>query len=110
MDWRDMSTAPRDGTWVLAMNNRGNCAVIIWREDAPNWRGKRSPAWVHPFTSLEASDFWNGGCGSYPVLWCPLPTREEKEKLIGDDGERQRLTRIETDTRAHYAHSDGGER
>jgi hypothetical protein len=98
MDWQPMNTAPRDGTWILAMNNRGNCAVIIWHDSAPSHLGY-GPGWIHPFSNGELSTFWNGANGSLPVLWAALPTREEKTVLIGDDVERARLTRIETDTR-----------
>lgn len=106
IEWRDMSNAPRDGSWILAMNNRGNCAVIIWSGEALSDRGdgRLYRGWIHPFSDGRLSTFWNGANGSLPVLWSPLPHGAELERLIGDRAERDRLTRIESEImRAHYA-------
>ncbi len=77
MEWQPIETAPKDGTWILAINNRRNQAVIIWRDDAfdegdPD-RTRGEGGWIHPFTTGYRSTFWNGGCGSVPTHWMPLP-------------------------------------
>lgn len=91
MDWQPAETAPKDGTWVLGINNRGNCAVIIWNERASVWDGKHpngenryrfAPGWIHPFTTGERSEFWNGACGSVLVAWCALPRGEDARQII----------------------------
>lgn len=61
--WRPIETAPKDGTWILGINNRGNQAVIIWG----------LTGWFHPFSDGRPSSFWNGGCGSVATHWMPLP-------------------------------------
>jgi hypothetical protein len=73
--WQPIETAPKDGTWILAMNNRGNPAVIIWDADALSDRrdGTRAAGWIHPFSEGYLSPFWNGGCGSVPTHWMPIP-------------------------------------
>lgn len=91
MDWQSMETVPRDGTWVLAINNRGNCAVIIWSESAHD-RGTIRPGWIHPFSTGELSVFWNGA--SHPVAWCKLPHEEDAKGLI------ERFS--ESGTKAYY--------
>ena len=72
-EWQPIETAPKDGTWILGINNRGNCAVIIWKDAAPDWDGAHRSGWIHPFTTGELSDFWNGACGSVATHWMPLP-------------------------------------
>lgn len=62
-DWQPAETAPKDGTHILGLNNRGNFAVCIWHETP------RGAGWVHPFTTLELSSFWNGACGSVMTHW-----------------------------------------
>jgi hypothetical protein len=74
--WKPIETAPKDGTWILGVNNRGNCAVIIWSASALSDRAGSSemrPGWIHPFSDGRLSTFWNGGCGSVPTHWMPLP-------------------------------------
>lgn len=79
MEWQKIETAPQDGTWILGVNNRGNQAVIIWSNDAPHWseessqKGLHRGGWIHPFTDGVQSTFWNGGFGSIPTHWMPLP-------------------------------------
>lgn len=80
-DWHSMETAPRDGTWILGINNRGNCAVIIWA-DRPTGTREFGSGWIHPFSSGELSSFWNGWCGSEPVAWQPLPHGEEAMAIV----------------------------
>ena len=72
--WRPIESAPKDGTWILGVNNRGNCAVIIWAKNVADDFGNRHDGWIHPFTTGELSSFWNGGCGSVATHWIPLPT------------------------------------
>lgn len=71
--FRPMNTAPKDGTWILGVNNRGNYAVIIWAEYLGTF------GWIHPFSGGKLSPFWNGGCGSIAIGWVPLPKWTRKE-------------------------------
>jgi hypothetical protein len=82
IDWQPIETAPLDGTWILAINNRGNCAVIIWAKQAVDRFGGLSDGWIHPFTTGELSSFWNGACGSVPVAWAKLPHGEEAGAVV----------------------------
>ena len=81
MNWKPMTDAPRDGTWILAINNRGNCAVIIWSDTAID-RDRIMPGWIHPYNTGERSSFWNGACGSHAVAWCDLPHGDEVSSII----------------------------
>jgi hypothetical protein len=72
-EWQPIETAPKDGTWILGVNNRGNCAVIIWKDDAMDHAYRRGSGWIHPFTEGYLSDFWNGACGSVATHWMALP-------------------------------------
>lgn len=73
-DWQPIETAPRDGTWILGINNRGKQAVIIWQDAALPANGTTPyPGWIHPFSNGRLSDFWNGACGSVATHWQPLP-------------------------------------
>lgn len=65
MDWRDIDTAPKDGTHILGFNNRGNYSIIFWDTFFGN-------GWGIPFTSVGPHPFWNGACGSVPTHWMPL--------------------------------------
>lgn len=79
-EWKPISTAPKDGTWILGINSRGNQAVIIWAKDAPHCMGTRwNDGWIHPFSDGSLSDFWNGACGSIATHWMPLPQPPEGE-------------------------------
>lgn len=76
MEWKDISSAPKDGTWILGINSRGNQAVIIWSDSAAHWThrlGSTRGGWIYPFSDGIQSTFWNGGCGSVPTHWMPLP-------------------------------------
>jgi hypothetical protein len=81
MDWQPMSTAPKDGTWILGINNRGNCAVIIWSEKALD-QDRFLPGWIHPFSTGEMSVFWNGANGSVPVAWASLPHDDDARQIV----------------------------
>jgi hypothetical protein len=90
MDWQPMETAPRDGTWILGLNNRGNCAVIIWSDSASAGEGRGFyPGWIHPFSTMELSTFWNGANGSLPIAWAALPSGEELKTLVEKFGGRE---------------------
>lgn len=74
VEWQPIETAPKDGTWILGINNRGNQSVIIWSIKAPHWSGEGfADGWIHPFSSGRLSSFWNGECGSVPTHWRTLP-------------------------------------
>lgn len=66
-DWHPIETAPKDGTKILVINNRGNMAVALWQE----WAGRGQ--WVPMFGSAGDHPFLNGGCGSVCTHWMPLP-------------------------------------
>ena len=88
MMWRDIATAPKDGTWILGMNNAGRCAVIIWSTNAlrrkmypivrdgkvlnaePERQFDIGEGWIFPFSLGEVSPFWEGHRVKY---WMPLP-------------------------------------
>lgn len=83
IDWQPIKTAPKDGTWILGINNRGNCAVIIWSESASAGEGRGFyPGWIHPFSDMSLSTFWNGGCGSVPIAWASIPRGPEAMALV----------------------------
>ncbi len=91
--WKPIETAPKDGTWILGINNRGNCAVIIWAKEALDGRGGLANGWIHPFSDMTLSGFWNGDCGSVATHWQPLPhppvkdiNKSENEKELWPDG------------------------
>lgn len=76
-EWQPIETAPKDGTWILGVNNRGNQAVIIWTEKALSRGRGLFSGWIHPFSDGYLSSFWNGGCGSIATHWMPLPVPPE---------------------------------
>lgn len=60
-EWRDISSAPRDGTWFLA------CAT------QPGWRATRIVRFQYPDDRFPIND--DGGIWpSAPTHWRPLPT------------------------------------
>lgn len=60
--WRDISTAPKDGTNILAHED-GATTVVYWDDE----RG----SWLHPY---------KGGKTTWPKLthWMPLPEPPEQ--------------------------------
>lgn len=45
----------------LVMNNRRNCAVVVWLN-----------GWIPMFGNGEPNSFLNGGCGSVITHWCRI--------------------------------------
>lgn len=67
--WRDIATAPRDGTWFLAYESGGECPAHY----ACQYYGD----------GCEGRALWASSCGQYvtsspePEFWQPLPTPPE---------------------------------
>lgn len=70
--WQPIETAPKNGTKILAVNNRGNQCVCLFQ----------SGLW-HSVFSGGPSSFINGGCGSVLTHWMPLPVPPKHEKGEG---------------------------
>lgn len=66
LNWQPIETAPKDGTKILVINNRGNQAVVLWG-------GISAEGWVPMFSDATPNPFLNGGCGSVCTHWMPLP-------------------------------------
>jgi len=59
MDWVEGEPPKNAGNeQFLVMNNRQNCAVVIWRD-----------GWVPMFSDGAPNAFLNGGCGSVITHW-----------------------------------------
>jgi len=89
LDWQPMDTAPRDGTWILGINNRGNCAVIIWSDNASGEGRGAYAGWIHPFSNGELSTFWNGANGSLPIAWAAIPRGEDARAVVQKFGGKE---------------------
>jgi len=83
MEWQSIEHAPKDGTWILGLNNEGQCAVIAWQDRAFTGDG-RGPysGWIHPFSDGTLSTFWNGGSGSVAIAWTAIPHGEDAASLV----------------------------
>ena len=67
-EWRDISTAPRDGAFVLGVNRHGENQVIRWME---KYHPKSRPTkWMQWDTPDE--------CSFEPTHWLPLPPAPEE--------------------------------
>jgi hypothetical protein len=62
--------APTDGRQILARNNRGNYAVVIWRDSSG------AKGWVVMFSSIAPHPFWNGANGSVMTHWAEIDPPE----------------------------------
>jgi hypothetical protein len=67
-EWQPIETAPKDGTQIFAINNRGNRAALRWMVGLNGKEG-----WIVMFSDANPHPFWNGACGSVPTHWMPLP-------------------------------------
>jgi hypothetical protein len=67
--WRDISTAPKDGTKFLALGETGYSVAFYRYEE---WRKKR-------YFTVAHGEFYQSGAKFKPIYWMPLPplTREE---------------------------------
>jgi len=83
-EWQPIDTAPRDGTWILGCNNRGQQAVIIWKEYAFDHTGLSKSGWIHPFTHGELSPFFNSAF-SNATHWQPLPAPPPQDSISPTD-------------------------
>lgn len=68
-EWQPIETAPKDGTKIFAINNRGNPAAILWGKSL----GGKNEGWIVMFSDGDLHPFWNGACGSLPTHWMPVP-------------------------------------
>lgn len=66
--WKPISTAPKDGTWILIY------------QPASMWQSKRAArqavirvAYWHQPANLSHDGFWLGGHTYRPTHWMPLP-------------------------------------
>lgn len=57
--WRDISTAPKDGTGVLLWIAAWETALVAWFADGQWWTPVRRDSRM--------------GVGTAPTLWAPLP-------------------------------------
>jgi uncharacterized protein DUF551 len=73
-EWRDISTAPKDGTRIL----------IFEAPDAFNPDGVIVSCWWYANDTYTAGGYWNGGRGTLrtflPTHWMPLPAAPPREE------------------------------
>lgn len=73
MSWEPIETAPKDGTWILAVVKGWTPAVARW---TTNWREGGSFEFVEPETFAEEShwhEFIETSEPWQPTHWMPLP-------------------------------------
>lgn len=68
--WRDISTAPKDGTKILAVNPESVVGVVMvmWTRPAEGWN-EDAECWCSSWDETEI--------GYQPTLWQPLPAAPE---------------------------------
>lgn len=67
-EWQDISTAPKDGTTIIAFHG-GMVGVVRWAEKFAPLFGDRSPGWY--------SDILDGRVE--PTLWQSMPAKPEEK-------------------------------
>jgi hypothetical protein len=45
-DWKDMATAPKDGSKFIALTKDGRAVTAQYRESVDTWKKNRHDAWV----------------------------------------------------------------
>ena len=75
-EWQDISTAPKDGTWIIGRDKDGREARIQSRATHPMLPDVRH--WGEGETVIEGN--WERSKCFYPVEWRPSPQpRSDKE-------------------------------
>lgn len=72
-EWRDISTAPKDGRAILAFNCRHMShapVVVVWRTDPDVELVGPEPHWADAATRYGTALYYNGNYFSH---WQPLP-------------------------------------
>lgn len=65
MEWRPIESAPKDGSDVLVVNDRG-IFVAQWNEDGPD-------NCLDEFWHVRDGKYWHDLRGMKPTHWMPLP-------------------------------------
>lgn len=75
--WRDMESAPKDGTKILVFTYHGDVEITEWYQsfwteyiEEPDGRFKKITKLSH--------EGWNG---NFPLLWQPLPQGPDDERF-----------------------------
>jgi hypothetical protein len=75
-EWRDISTAPKDGTAILAFNCRHMPhapVVVVWKTDPDVEMVGDEPHWADAATKLGTALYYNGNYFSHWMLLPPSP-------------------------------------
>lgn len=70
--WQPMETAPKDGTNILLLNDKGNMATALWQGE-----GAMEGWWLRGNSGHRPDVFFNGHRA--PTHWMPLPARPGEE-------------------------------
>ena len=78
--WKHISTAPRDGTRILADDGDGEPYITAWTDDA--YKAQSGSGGPSGWFSGKYRDHWGDDpILDHPIVWTevPIPTRENYE-------------------------------